>query len=251
MIKRLIFLLFPLLLLQSASFAQLTVLTSGGFAAPLHELLPGFEKSAGVRVEVLRGSSQGSGPNTIGAQLRRGVAADVVVMSREGLNDLIADSRIVRGSDRDLAQTPLGVAVRAGAAKPDLRSVEAFKQMLLQAKSITFPASTTGLYMMNTLFPRLGVADRISGKITHTGVADVGNGKAEIAIQPVSEILRAPGTEFAGLIPKQIQYVSVFSAALVQGAAQAGAGRRLIAFLGSNQARAALAAHGMELPKSR
>lgn len=244
-------LLAALLALHSAAFAQIKVITSGGFAAPLQELLPQFEKSTGVTVTTARGSSQGDGPSTIGAQLRRGVAADVVIMSREGLNDLAKESRIVPGSERDLAQTPLGVAVRAGAPKPDLRTVDAFKEMLLRAKSITFPGSTTGIYMMTTLFPRLGIDKQISGKITHTGVAAVASGEAEIAIQPVSEILHAPGVDFAGTIPREIQYVSVFSAAVVKGSQQQDAAKRLIVFLTSAKARPALVNHGMEPAKSR
>src|ERR1700677_1684890 len=123
---------------QSAR-AQLKVITSGGFVAPLREMLPEFEKSTGISVEVMLGKSQGSGPETIGAQLGRGVAADIVIMSREGLNDLISANRIVAHSDIDLAKTPIGLSVRAGAPKPDISTVEAFKNTLLNAKSITYP----------------------------------------------------------------------------------------------------------------
>src|SRR6266566_294804 len=104
----------------TASFAQLKVIASGGFSAAYREALPEFERTAGVTVTTTSGASQGSGPNTIGAQLRRGVPADVVIMSREGLNELIAEGKIVARSDVDLAQTPLGLSVRAGAPKPDI-----------------------------------------------------------------------------------------------------------------------------------
>lgn len=105
-----------------ASFAQLNVITSGGFAAPLRAILPDFQKGTGITVITARGQSQGGGPNAIGAQLRRGMPADVVIMSREGLNELIAEARIVTGTDVDLAQTPLGVSVRLGAAKPNINN---------------------------------------------------------------------------------------------------------------------------------
>jgi len=134
------------------ALAQVKVITSGGFAAPLREMLPEFEKSAGISVEVILGKSQGSGPDTIGAQLGRGVVADVVIMSREGLNDLISANRIVAHSDIDVAKTPIGLAVRAGAPKPDISTVEAFKNTLLHAKSITYPSSTTGIYMATGSF---------------------------------------------------------------------------------------------------
>ncbi len=112
---------------------------SGGFAAAYQEILPEFEKATGITVTTPRGQSQGNGPNAIGAQLRRGVPADVVIMSKEGLEQLIAEGRIAAGTAVDLARTPLGVAVRAGAPKPDISTVDAFKRTLLRAKSITFP----------------------------------------------------------------------------------------------------------------
>jgi molybdate transport system substrate-binding protein len=167
-------------------------------------------------------------------------------MAREGLNELIAGGQIVTGTEIDIGQTPLGVSVRAGAAKPNINTVEAFKQALLQAKSITFPSSTTGIYMLTKLFPQLGIADTLAGKITHTGVADVANGNAELAIQPVSELLHVEGTEFVGTIPNDIQYVSVFSCAAVKGGKQLEASKRLIAFLRSETAMKAIRDGGME-----
>lgn len=239
-----------ILAMPGAALAQLTVITSGGFAIPLRRIVPEFEKSTGITVQTARGQSQGGGPNAIGAQLRRGVPADVVIMAREGLDGLIRDGQIVPGTDVNLAQTPLGVAVRAGAPKPDLRTVEAFKQALLRAKSVTFPSSTTGIYMMDKLFPQLGIAAEISRKMTHAGVTSVANGNAELAIQPVSELLHVPGTDFAGTIPREIQYISVFSGAAVKGGKQLQASRRLIAFLQSETARNAIRDSGMEPPAS-
>ena len=250
MLPKLVFLI-AVLAWPAASFAQLNVIMSGGFAAAYQEILPEFEKSTSVTVTTARGQSQGNGPNAIGAQLRRGVPADVVIMSKEGLTQLIADGRIAAGTDVDLARTPLGVSVRAGAPKPDIGTVEAFKASLLRAKSITFPDSTTGIYMLTTLFPRLGIASALAGKITHAGVAAVATGDAEMAIQPVSEILHAPGTDFVGTIPMEIQYVSVFSAAIVAGTKEPESSKRLIAYLTSDRARKAITNSGMEPRSSR
>ena len=233
-------------LTPGALFAQLNVITSGGFAAPLREILPDFQRTTGMTVATARGQSQGGGPNAIGAQLRRGTPADVVIMSKEGLNELIAEGRIVTGTVVDLAQTPLGVSVRVGASKPNIDTVEAFRQTLLRAKSITFPSSTTGIYLLTKLFPQLGISDSLAGKITHTGVADVANGNAELAIQPVSELLHVEGTVFVGTIPGSIQYISVFSCAAVQGGKQLEASKRLIAFLRSETATEAMRNSGME-----
>jgi molybdate transport system substrate-binding protein len=110
----------------SPSFDQLHVITSVGFAAAYHELVPAFQKSNGNTVSTRHFASQGDGADTIAAQLRTGAAADVVIMSKEGLGELIAERRIIPASAMDLAQVRLGVAVRAGAPKPGISSVEAF-----------------------------------------------------------------------------------------------------------------------------
>jgi molybdate transport system substrate-binding protein len=233
-------------IVPESALAQVKVMTSGGFAAPLREMLPEFEKSSGISVEVILGKSQGGGPDTISAQLGRGVAADIVILSREGLNDLISANRIVTHSDIDLAKTPLGLAVRAGAPKPDISTVEAFKTTLLHARSVTYPSSTTGIYMATQLFPRLGIAGAVIPKSSNAGVAAVAKGDVEIAIQPVSELLHVPGTDFVATLPKDIQYISVFSAALVTGSAKSGEAEKLMAFLSSAKAKDAIRNSGME-----
>ena len=239
------------LALPAASLAQINVIVSGGFSAAYRDLLPQLQKAAGISISTTSGASQGNGPNTIGAQLRRGVPADVVIMSREGLDDLIREGRIVKGTDVDLAQTPLGMSVRTGAPKPDISTVDAFKKALLRASSVTFPMSTTGIYLTSKVFPQLGIAKEMAGKVTATGVAAVAKGDAEIAVQPVSELLHATGVDFVGTIPAEIQFVSVFSAAIVIGAKEPEASRRMIAFLTSDNAQTAIKNSGMERSKSR
>ena len=152
-----------------AASAQLNVLISGGFTGAYEKLLPQFERTSGMRVTTGSGSSQGTGPQTIGAQLARAVPADVVILSREGLNELIATKRIAIGTDVDLARAPLGVAVRANAQSPDVSTVEAVKHILLNAKAVAVPGSTSGIWLTTDLFPRLGIADRINVKVTPRG----------------------------------------------------------------------------------
>jgi molybdate transport system substrate-binding protein len=236
-----------LLCMGSPAQAQVKVITSGGFEAPYRALLPEFQRITGIAVSTETGASQGEGPSTIPSRLLRGETADVVIMSREGLNDLIAHARIVTGSDVDLAETPLGVAVRTGMPKPKMDTVDGFIQMLVAAKSIALN-STTGIYLTKTLFPRLGIAEKLAPKITFSGVAAVASGEAELAIQPVSELLRRPGLEFVAPLPRELQYVAVFSAAVLAGSRQAEAARRLIAFLASDAAAPALNAYGMQPP---
>ncbi len=127
--------------------AQLKVMISGGFSTAYRQLLPELEKETGIRVTTLSGSSQGKGSETIAAQLARGVAVDVVIMSREGLGELMKQGRIASGTDADLATAAIGAAVRSGAEKPDVSTLEGFKQALLSAKLIAVPASTSGIFL--------------------------------------------------------------------------------------------------------
>jgi molybdate transport system substrate-binding protein len=238
-----------LLMWPLAVSAQLKVLISGGFSGPYEHVLPEFERTTGIKVTTGSGSSQGTGPQTIAAQLARGVSADVVILSREGLEELVKAQRIAAGTDVDLARTPLGVAVRAGAAKPDVRTVEAFKQMVLHARTVAVPSSTSGIFLTQDLFPRLGIADKVNVKRTPRGAgatAMVASGEADIAVMPVSEILHAPGVELAGVIAPEIQLNQVFAAAIVAGSKEAAAAKRLIAFLASDAAAGAIRAGGME-----
>jgi molybdate transport system substrate-binding protein len=129
--------------------------------------------------------------------------------------------------------------------------VDAFKQTMLRAKSVTFPGSTTGIYLVTKLFPQLGIAGEMAAKVTNTGVAAVAKGDAEIAVQPMSELLHAPGVDFVGTIPAEIQYVSVFAAAMVTGSKEPEASKRLIAFLASENATVAIKKSGMEPSRSR
>ena len=192
------------------------VIISGGFSASYRELLPEFERSTGIAVTTLSGASQGKGPETIAAQLGRGVAVDVVIMSREGLGELIAAGRIVAGSDRDLATAALGAAVPLGTRRPDIGTVEAFKQALLSARVVAVPASTSGIYLTDALFPRLGIADKLNVRVTPRGsqsAALVAAGGADIAVQPTSELVREKGLEYLGPIPDELQLIQTFSAA--------------------------------------
>jgi molybdate transport system substrate-binding protein len=228
---------------------QLNVLISGGFSGAYERLLPEFKRTTGIDITTGSGASQGKGPQTIAAQLTRGVPADVVILSREGLSELIAAKRIVAGTDTDLAQVPLGVAVRAGAPKPDVSTVEAFKEMLLRADLVAMPASTSGIWMMNDLFPRLGIAEKVAIKMAPRGsdaTRMVAAGEVDVAVMPVSEILSAPGIAFAGSIAPEIQFVQVFSAAVVAGSAEIENSKRLIEFLSSARASEAIRNSGME-----
>ncbi len=225
------------------------VIISGGFSGPYEQLVPQFERNTGISIATASGSSQGKGPQTIAAQLARGEAADVVILSREGLTELIAGRWIAAGTDVDLARTPIGVAVRAGAPKPDVGSVEDFKQVVLKARLVAVPSSTSGIFLIEEIFPRLGRAGRVNVKATARGrgaAAMVAAGEADIGLLPVSEIVHASGVELAGVIAEEIQLHQIFSAAIVAGSKQIEAAKRLLAFLTSESAAQTIRRGGME-----
>jgi len=251
---RLLIALATLLAYSSSSVAQVKVIISGGFAAAYRQVLPEFERTTGISVTTGSGASQGTGPQTIAAQLQRGVPFDVVILSREGLADLMAAGRIVPGSDVDLARAALGAAVRSGARRPDVSTVEGFKRALLEARFVAVPGSTSGIYLTTTLFPRLGIADRVSVKKAERGsqsAAMVAAGEADIAVQPVSELVNVLGIDFVGRIPPELQLVQVFAAAIVKGSKEADAAKRLIQFLASERASAAIEKSGMDPARKR
>jgi molybdate transport system substrate-binding protein len=222
---------------------------SGGFSTAYRQVLPEFERETGITVTTLSGASQGKGPETIAAQLGRGVAVDVVIMSREGLGELISAGRIAAGTDADLATAAIGVAVRSGARKPDVSTVENFKRALLNAKLVAVPASTSGIFLTAEVFPKLGIVDRIKTRVMPRGSqsADlVVKGEADLVVQPVSELIHVQGLDYAGPIPMQVQLIQMFSAAIVAGSKEVESGKRLIAFLASARTAAAIRQNGME-----
>lgn len=235
-----------LLLSPAIARAQVKTIVSGGFRAAYLAARPEFERTANMTVETGSGASQGNGPNTIGAQLARGVAADVVIMAKEGLEELIKAGRIEPGTAVDLAQTPVGLAVRAGAQKPDISTVESFKRALVNAKAIAFVDSTVGIYLRTKLFPQLGVAAQVMPKLNTAGIAAVADGRADFSIQPLSELTNQKDLDVVGTLPTEIQYISVFSAAIVANAPHPAAAQALIDFYASERAHSAITHSGME-----
>ena len=228
---------------------KLVVMISGGFSLAYHKVLPDFERSTGIAVTTLSGASQGTGPKTIKYQLEAGADVDVVIMSREGLGELFALGRITAGSDADLATAALGAAVRQGDPKPDLGSVEAFKRAIVAARLVAIPASTSGIFLKDEVFPSLGIADRVSFRVMARGTestALLAAGEADLALGPVSELVDQAGIEPVGALPDEIQLIQMFTAAIVNTSRRQEQARRLIEFLVSDQTAAAIRTSGME-----
>src|SRR5258708_13393517 len=154
-------------------------------------------------------------------------------MNRAGLDDLIAEGKIAAGTNVDLGRTLPAVAIRSGAPKPDISTIDAFKQTLLSAKTVSVDASTSGIYLTTKGFARLGIAKEMEAKTIKEGAPAVASGKADIAVMLVSEILPVKGAEVVGTVPAAIQAPSGFSAGVVAGAKRVVSDKPLTAILPS------------------
>jgi len=235
-----------ILAVPATALAQLNVIISGGFSVAYGELLSEFESTTGITVTTTRGGSVGDNPNTIPNQIRRGVSTDLVILARQGLDEIFEQGRVMPGTDVDLARSIIGMVVRAGATKPDISSSDALRATLLAAQSVAVSRSTSGRYLITQLFPRLGIADEMAAKTRMVGAAAVGRGEAEIGLQQVSEVLPIAGADFVGTIPEELQFVTTYSAAVIAGTTVPDMARSLIAFLSSAEASAAIIRSGME-----
>jgi len=230
--------------------AQLRVIISGGFSAAYKELIPEFERTSGISVVTTSGSSQGDGPTTIGAQLRSGALFDVVILNTTGLADLMAQGRIVKGSERRLAQVLAGIGVRVGSAAPDVGTADALRQTLRLAKIIATSASSAN--GVAALLTRLGIGDEVTVKVGarySDANSMVERGEAALSIQPVSEILNMPGVQLGGTIPATVRPAGLFVGAIFAGSTRLDEAGRLLAFLASDAARGAIERAGMEPPR--
>jgi molybdate transport system substrate-binding protein len=234
----------------AASAAEIRVMISGGLAAAYNALVPEFERSTGHKVITAYGPSMGTTANAIPVRLERGEPADVLILVGYALGDLIKQGKVVPDSRADLVKSKIGVAVKAGAPKPDISSPDALKRALLAAKSVAYSDSASGVYISTEMFQRLGIADAMKDKarkIPATPVAEiVAHGDAEIGFQQFSEMLPVPGIDIVGPLPDELQKVTVFSAGIASVSKQPDAGRALIKFLASPAASAAIIKTGLE-----
>jgi molybdate transport system substrate-binding protein len=239
-----------LLLTAAAHAAEVHVMISGGFSAAYDQLAPSFEKATGHKLVTVRGASMGTTPEAIPNRLQRGEPADVVIMVDDALDVLTKQGKVVEGSRVDLARSVIGISVRAGAPKPDISSVDAFKRALLDAKSIAYSDSASGVYLSTVLFPRLGIADQLKAKSKRVEGEPVGavvaRGDAEIGFQQMSELLAVKGIDVVGPLPADVQKTTVFAIGAVKGAKEEDAAWALMNFLASPAAIGAIKKSGLE-----
>jgi len=239
-----------LLLSSVAGAAEVRVMISGGLTAAYQVLVPEFEKASGDKVITAYGPSMGTTVNAIPVRLGRGEPADVLILVGYALDDLVKQGKAVADSKVDLVKSPIGVAVKSGAPKPDISSADAVKRALLEAKSVAYSDSASGVYVSTEMFAKLGITDAMKGKARQIPATPVGEivarGDAEIGLQQIAELKPVKGIDIVGPLPPDLQKITVFSAGIATGSKEPEAGKALIRFLASPAARDALVKSGLD-----
>jgi molybdate transport system substrate-binding protein len=223
--------------------ANIKVLSGGAMQGLIAEAVPLFERGNGCKVAVEIGLT---------AALRKAIADggafDVALLPRPDIDALARDGRIANGNVTDVARSAIGVAVRAGAPKPDIATVDAFKRAVLQAGSVTYSDGPSGLYIAG-LMERLGLAEAIKSKtrLTTGPVAELlARGEAELGLQQIVAILPVKGAELVGPLPGQLQNIIVYAAGISARSANAEAVRAFIGFMGTPEVARIIRAKGLE-----
>jgi molybdate transport system substrate-binding protein len=234
----------------AADAEQIDVMNSGGFTAAYKALQPRYEAASGDTLATVWGPSMGKAPEAIPNRLARGESADVVIMVGYALDQLIAEGKVDRASRTELADSRIGLVVRNGHAKPDISTVAALRQTMLQADSIAYSDSASGMYIERELLKKLDIEAAVKPKahmVQKTPVAAVvAEGRYELGFQQVSEILPVPGATFVARLPEAVQSVTRFAAGIPVGARHPQAARRLLDFLASPQAQDAVTGSGLD-----
>jgi molybdate transport system substrate-binding protein len=238
------------LLARRAAAAEIQVMASGGLTAGYRLLIPAFQSATGHTLTTVQGASMGQAPDAIPQRLARNEPADVLLLAADGLEALIARGLAQPGSRVDIARSLIGMAVRKGAPRPDISTVDAFRQVLLNAQSIAYSASASGVYIETEMYRRLGIHDQVMPKSRRILSERVGTvvarGDAEIGFQQVSELLPIEGIDYIGTIPEAVQQPTIFCAGIAANARNPEEARALIRFLASAEAAPVLARTGLE-----
>jgi len=232
---------------------QLNVMTSGGFTAAYKILGPKFAAATANTLDTQLGPSMGKAPEAIPNRLARGEHADVVIMVGYALDDLIKQGKVDPASRVELADSRIGLVVREGAPKPDISSVETLKKTLLDATSVAYSDSASGVYIEKELFNKLGVEDQLKPKAKMVPKVPVGSvvatGDYQMGFQQVSELLPVPGVTFVGKIPESVQSVTRFAAGIPVGTQHPKEAKALLDYLAAPAAQADVQATGLDSVK--
>jgi molybdate transport system substrate-binding protein len=229
----------------TASAAEITVISSNALKTTLEQLAPAFEKATEHKLIFTWGAAV-----PLKADIEKGATFDLAVLTTAAIDDLIGQGKLVAASRAALANSGAGIAVRRGAPKPDVSTVDAFKNALLNAKSVAYvEQGGTGIYL-KALLQRLGIADALKDKLKllppeNPAANAVANGEAEIGMTQISEILPYAGAELVGPFPQEIQLTTSFAAAVATNARQPEAAKALIKFLTAPSAAPVFKAKGL------
>lgn len=227
-----------------ANTAEVRVLCSNSSHAVMDELVPEFERASGHKVAVSYDPAK-----LMLQRIQRGETADLAILGAPAIDELTKQGKIAAGSRRDLARCGVGIAVRAGAPKPDIGSVEAFKRALLNAKSVAHTESGASGMHFAGLIERLGIAEQIKARArTQPGglVGElVASGEAEIAVQQIPELMAVPGIEVVGPLPHELQKITLVSAGIFAASKHPEAAHALLEFLSTPAAARVYEAKGL------
>jgi molybdate transport system substrate-binding protein len=219
------------------------ILSGGAMQGLLAEAVPLFEHNGGCKVAIEIGLT-----SALTKSIAGGASFDIALLPRADIDALAREGRVVTGSATDIARSAIGVAVRAGAAKPDITSVDAFKRAVLQVGSVTYSDGPSGLYIAS-LMERLDLAEAIEPKLKLTTgpVAELlARGEAELGLQQIVAILPVKGAELVGPLPGELQNIIVYAAGISAQSANAEVVRGFIAFLATAEVARIIRAKGME-----
>ena len=228
---------------------EVRVMSAGATAPAYLQLVPAFESMTKQKAVTLA-TLTGLGAQSIVARVRAGEPVDVVLIASNVMDDLVNAGLIRTDSRIDVARSSIGMAVRAGARRPDITTVEGLKQAILNARSIAVSSQISGVYLTNELFPKLGVAEQAAPKTTKVekGAAGdlVASGEAEIAFQQISELRAVKGIDYVGPLPASVQRISVFSAGIAAKAPNPAGAKALLELLMSAEGRGVMQQTGLD-----
>jgi len=224
---------------------EIKVLASGALEEIGHELIPEFEKSSGQKVTVTW-----TGTVKIKERIEAGEVFDLVIVGAPEVDKFIAAGKMIPGSRVDLAKSGVGVAVKAGAPKPDISSGEAVKKAMLAAKSVAYSSGPSGVYVQ-ALIQKLGIADEVKPKakqtVSGTRVGQyLARGEAELGFQQISELIHETGIDYVGPLPPDIQNFTNFSSGIGAGSKAQAAAKALQVFFTTPAAGDVIRKNGME-----
>jgi molybdate transport system substrate-binding protein len=225
--------------------ASLKLLSTLAVQGALTAIAARYEAAAGISIAIHFAPT-----NALLERIAAGEAADAAILTRAALDDLAARGVVLASSITDVAVSRVGLAVKAGAPKPDISSADALKETLLSAKSIAYSRIGASGVFFAELIQRLGIADEVNARATviPSGFTAelAARGEVELAVQQVSELMVVPGIDVIGPLPPGVESVTVFSAGIVARAKHAEAARGFLAHLRSPAAAALLSTAGLQ-----